>query len=75
MLEGLKPLPRQIKCKVGQLMETLNENDQTILQAALDDTKTWSSHGLRVALLERGIVVGDVVITKHRRKTCVCVVA
>ena len=75
MLEGLKPIPRKQLCKVGELLEKLEQSDRDILQAALNDFETWSSHGLRIALLERGIIVGDVVIGKHRRKTCVCVVS
>jgi len=72
VLEGLKPIPRVVKCKVGQLLETLEPSDQEILQAALADTKKWSSHGLKNALMERGITIGDVVIGKHRRGLCVC---
>lgn len=72
MLEGLTPITYAGKCKVGQLLDTLDESDAKILQAALDNTEMWSAHGLKNALMQRGISVGDVVIGKHRRNLCVC---
>lgn len=72
MLEGLTPITSETKCKVGQLLDTLDESDEKILQAALDDTDTWSALALKNALMQRGISVGDVVIGKHRRGLCVC---
>ncbi len=73
MLEGLEPKKNKaIYCKIAQLMETLDEGDQKILNKALADKDKWSDKGLSSGLREKGLSVADTTIAKHRRKVCAC---
>ena len=73
MLEGLTPPHnRAIYCKVEQTLATLEEEDKTILQSALDDSTTWKASSLANQLRLRGINLADTTITKHRTQACAC---
>lgn len=73
MLEGLKPpANRAYYCRVNLLLAELEENDQDILNQALSDTQTWPAKTLSNALKQRGLVLADTTITKHRQGLCQC---
>jgi DNA-directed RNA polymerase specialized sigma54-like protein len=73
MLEGLEPKKNKgVYCKIEQLMKTLDDTDQKILNKALGDKDKWSDKGLSTALRERKLSVADTTIAKHRRKICAC---
>ena len=73
MLEGLKPPHnRAIYCKVEQILATLEEEDKTILQSALDDSTAWKASSLANQLRLRGVNLADTTITKHRTQACAC---
>jgi hypothetical protein len=72
MLEGLTPPSKARQCAVTKLLVTLSKTDKVILEDALANTQAWSSNGLSMSLKERGIILGDFTITKHRNKACLC---
>lgn len=72
MLEGLQPRAVRRPCAVRTILEGLSESDQEILRAALADTDVWSNNGLSVSLSERGLVISDGPIQKHRANRCTC---
>lgn len=74
MLEGLKPWKdgRQDLCKVANTLRSLSETDASILKEAIDDELGWPAFGLDRALSERGVMLSDDTIRKHRKKICVC---
>ena len=72
MLEGLKPPKSDKPCAVISLANAMSETDRDILLDAVADTQAWTSNALSKALRERGIVIADHTITKHRNHTCVC---
>ena len=72
MLEGLKPPKSEKPCAVISLANAMSETDRDILLDAVTDTKAWTSNSLSKALRERGIVIADHTITKHRNHTCCC---
>lgn len=72
MLEGLTPGPTSRGCRIGAVLSELNKDDRQILEDALADHGRWSSHGLMVALRERGIEVSIHPIINHRRGICKC---
>ena len=71
MLEGLTPPSKEALCKVSRLAAELSKEDYDILAAALNDPR-WSTTALANALTERGFVIGDGAVRKHRQKTCCC---
>jgi hypothetical protein len=72
MLEGLTPPLDGFLCLVGQKRLDLSEEDRQVLDASFDDPR-WTSSGLRRALIERGFVVGETVMLRHKQKRCTCV--
>ena len=72
MLENLTPLASSKGCRIGSILAELDEKDRKILVDALADTGRWSSHGLMVALKQRGIEVSIHPIINHRRGICKC---
>jgi hypothetical protein len=71
MLEGMVPPLSSSMCKVGQKALGLSEEDNKILKASVEDPR-WSSSALRRALIERGFVVGETALLRHRKKECTC---
>ena len=57
---------------MGKIMATLDKSDQDILTQALADTATWTTHGLWVALTERGMDIGYTSVYRHRAGYCPC---
>ena len=76
MLEGLRPLnntrTRQDLCKVSTTLLELSETDFAILTEAINDHIGWPAFGLERALSERGVILSDDTIRKHRKKICCC---
>jgi hypothetical protein len=73
MLEGLTPKQnRAYRCKINDFKQQLDPKDYAILTDALEDTKTWTANGLMRALRDKGLILADTTITKHRNKQCRC---
>ena len=73
MLEGLKPPPNKAYyCRVSQVLSELDQADQEILDQAIADYRSWPAKTLQNALKERGLVLADTTITKHRKQLCAC---
>jgi DNA-binding HxlR family transcriptional regulator len=72
MLEDLTPPVKRTPCKVRTILEQLDEKDQSILLAALADHEAWTSNGLARALSQRGLVITEKPIRKHRNRECSC---
>jgi hypothetical protein len=72
MLEGLTPPVRILPCLVRTIMEQLDEADQKILDAALEDQVTWGHTALAQALTQRGLRISEMPIRKHRAGRCSC---
>ena len=73
MLEGMTPPHnKSISCKLAQTLLTLEDSDRQILQAAVDDLKSWPASTLSNQLRLRQILLSDMTITKHRTKLCAC---
>ncbi len=72
MLEGLSPKERALTCRVRSVLAELDQEDRTILENALADSKTWGAKTLEKALKTRGITLSDNSITKHRTGICSC---
>lgn len=72
MLEGLtRPEPRAGYCKVADILDRLEASDRAILVKAVDD-ETWVAKQLSKSLKERGLLLSDTTILRHRRRECVC---
>jgi hypothetical protein len=72
ILDGLEPVKMSRSCKTRTVLESLDEKDRKILQAALDDRQKWSNYGLAKALSERGILIKGDTLGIHRRGDCSC---
>lgn len=72
MLQGLTPPPTSRGCRIGSILSELEKDDRQVLEDALEDHGRWSSHGLMVALRERGIEVSIHPIINHRKRICKC---
>jgi len=75
MLEDLKPKRNRSRCNVQDTGDTLSDKDAQIFWDAISDPDTWSAHGLHRSLKERGLLVTDKAIKKHRRNECGCSVS
>lgn len=72
MLEGLTPPVRVLPCAVRSLREAFSESDLAIFDKALADPSAWPNRTLARALNERGVVITDGPIGRHRSGTCSC---
>lgn len=73
MLENLKPPETLRPCRIGRILESLEDKDRAILQNALDDVETWGANTLAKQLGKvANIKTADGTITKHRQKGCIC---
>lgn len=74
----LAPLPDRnisLPCKVGRILESLEDPYKTALLSLLAqdvDQGGLSSEQLQVRLKEAGLEVGATAIRRHRRKQCGC---
>jgi hypothetical protein len=72
MLEDLVPPDNGRGCRVKAVLASLEPNDRQVLEDALADTGRWSSHGLMVALKQRGVQLSVHPIINHRKGICKC---
>jgi DUF1009 family protein len=72
MLEDLIPPDRTRKCKMGRIMESLDDKDQGILQKALDNPEVWAAKTLARELTMRGLSITEGPLGLHRNKSCGC---
>lgn len=71
MLEDLTPPTAFRTCKVGMILETLNDNDKDILNKAVF-SPDWPIKTLSRELRKRGIELSETPLGNHRSKNCVC---
>lgn len=71
MLEGLTPPLDGSLCIIGKKSLALSKEDQEVLEASLADPR-WSTSALKLALDDRGFVVGETALRRHRVKECNC---
>jgi hypothetical protein len=72
MLEGMTPPERVMPCAVRSLRENLDDADQLILDKALADFDAWPHKTLAKALSDRGVMISEKPIRKHRTGLCSC---
>jgi len=73
MLEGLNPPPRVGACAVRTVLDLLDESDCTILVNAISaPIDVWGHVALSQALRQRGVVLLENAIRKHRARRCSC---
>lgn len=72
MLEDLRIPSKTKPCALARKAAELDDKDRKILEEALADPR-WSTNALRIALNERGFVIGDTGLRAHRMKDCSCV--
>ena len=71
MLEDLTPPVRQHPCKVRTVAADLTPKDAEILLEAVNNP-AWAFKTLSNELAERGLVITDLSIARHRRQQCSC---
>lgn len=72
MLEDLKPVKQQPKCKVGRFIDDLEDKDAKLMLGYLADVE-FSAEALSHALKERvQSDIGPTVIRHHRQARCAC---
>jgi hypothetical protein len=72
MLENLQPPNKKTPCKVRTLMDSLNELDAQILEAAVLDSAKWKIKTLADELKSLGLVISEKPLTTHRARLCSC---
>jgi len=72
MLENLKPPSKKSPCKVRALMDSMNELDAQILEAAVLDSAKWKIKTLADELRSFGLVISEKPIATHRARLCSC---
>lgn len=72
LLKDLKPPVRKYSCKVRTLTNAMEKDDAKILMDAINNINGWPARTLQNALEERGIILSDLTINRHRRGTCSC---
>ena len=71
ILDNLAPKEKVAVCRVELVSLTLDTKDAKILlSAALDPN--WGYQPLSAALAQRGVILSDKAIKKHRTKACSC---
>lgn len=72
MLEGMAPKPSaNHRCKVGSVLNLLDQSDADLLRGYLED-ENWSSNHLANSLREREVYLSIHTILKHRKGLCAC---
>lgn len=72
MLEDLAPAARELSCAVRKVQNRLDDADKTILDRALGDEDAWPAKTLSKALADKGLLISDGPIRKHRAGRCSC---
>lgn len=74
-LEASRPTHGNIhRCKVKDIMSTLEYEDQRILKDAIA-SPTWNTNALVTALRQRGLQISYGTLRRHETKQCNCSVA
>lgn len=71
MLEGLAIPSRKFSCAVRTMIETLEPKDVSIFEAAINNLD-WRPKTLSRALRDRGLIISDDSIARHRKGQCSC---
>lgn len=72
LLDDLTPTKRLYGCRVRDVRNTLDKDDQERLDAMLADDKNWAVNTLARALQSKGLDIKTHSITHHRNKACSC---
>lgn len=60
------------RCKVGQLLDTLEGDDLATLEREASQAATTPAKALALALTREGHKVGDTTVKDHRSDRCAC---
>lgn len=71
LLNDLMPPKRSWACAVRSTIEKLDKDDAAILSDAVMNTE-WKYLALESALAQKGVVLSQGVIKRHRTKVCSC---
>jgi len=72
MLEDLTPPSKNKRCKMGRLLDGLEDKDREILEKALANKEVWASKALARELTNRGLAITEGPLGLHRVKSCGC---
>lgn len=72
MLENLTPRTLTPPCKVTQIRESLEPEDQKLLDSFLRDCENWKPNDLSLALRQQGILVAGDTIRRYRVRQNLC---
>ena len=73
MLEGIRPPENKaVYCKVSKLKDEISPEDYQILMEAIANHQLWPAKTLAKTLRERGLLLADTTISKHRNNQCAC---
>jgi len=71
LLDGLTPPQRKYPCRFREILDSLEKKDQIVLEAAIINPE-WAHKSLSEALRQRGLVITDTSIARHRKGACSC---
>jgi hypothetical protein len=66
------PPVRRTPCKVRTILDSLDDSDRAILVKALSEHEAWSGNSLARSLSQRGLLITEKPIRKHRNRECSC---
>lgn len=72
LLDALEPPKKERSCKIRSVKAELDKKDQEILDRALADVELWPAKTLSNQLQNRGLIITDTTITRHRKGLCSC---
>lgn len=68
MVKGLS----KTRCKVMEMADSFDSNDQRIFLNAVADVESWSAKRLERELRLRGLLISNDTILAHRAGICCC---
>lgn len=71
LLDRLQQLDAAPRCKLARLIDTLNDEEATLLKAHLDNPKI-TTYSIWTTLREEGYKANRGTIQAHRSHTCLC---
>jgi len=73
ILSNVQPPKKNVpSCHIRTVMGQLDESDQKILTAWLDDRTSWSGSAIATTLTKQGISTSATSVNHHRKGQCSC---